>query len=95
MPQAKWNGVVIAEAQPDEIVKVEGNSYFPPSAIKAEYFKQNDHTTSCPWKGTCIYFDITVDGKTNQNASWVYPTPKPEAMKIKGHYAFWKGVQVS
>ncbi|CAG7728132.1 unnamed protein product [Allacma fusca] len=94
MPEAKWNGVVIAEANANEVVMVEGNTYFPPSAIKAEYFKQNKDTSTCPWKGTCIYFDITVNGKTNPGASWVYPTPKEKAMNIKGYHAFWKGVQI-
>jgi len=29
MPKATWNGAVIAEASPDAIETVEGNTYFP------------------------------------------------------------------
>ncbi|CAL8133707.1 unnamed protein product [Orchesella dallaii] len=59
-----------------------------------EYFKENDKTTVCPWKGTAKYYDIVVNGKTNQGAAWYYPDPKPEAAQIKGRVAFWKGVEV-
>lgn len=48
----------------------------------------------CPWKGTATYKNITVDGATNANAAWVYEAPKAAAANIKGHVAFWKGVQV-
>lgn len=92
MPIAKWNGKVIAET--DKFETVEGNIYFPRDAIKTEYFKESTHTTTCPWKGLASYFDVEVDGKTNQNAAWYYADPKPAAANIKGHVAFWKGVEV-
>ena len=34
MFQAVWNGVVLAES--DQTVKVEGNHYFPPEALRRE-----------------------------------------------------------
>ena len=92
MPSAKWNGQVIAESTQFETV--EGNIYFPRNALKSEFFKENIHTTVCPWKGTASYFDVIVDGKTNQNAAWYYPTPKDAAKNITGYVAFWKGVEV-
>jgi len=92
MPSAKWNGQVIAESTQFETV--EGNIYFPRNALKSEFFKENTHTTVCPWKGTASYFDVIVDGKTNQNAAWYYPTPKDAAKNITGYVAFWKGVEV-
>ena len=30
----------------------------------------------------------------NENAAWYYPDPKPAAVEIKDHIAFWKGVRV-
>lgn len=92
MPQAIWNGTVIAESEKFETV--EGNTYFPPESIKQEYFQKSDNTTSCPWKGTASYYDIVVDGQTNAGAAWFYADPKPEAQNIAGHIAFWKGVEV-
>jgi uncharacterized protein (DUF427 family) len=35
-----------------------------------------------------------VNGLTNQDAAWYYPTPKEAAHNIAGRVAFWKGVQV-
>ncbi|ODM91360.1 hypothetical protein Ocin01_15323 [Orchesella cincta] len=92
MPTAKWNGAVLADS--NDTVEVETNKYFPNSSLKMEYFKECDKTTVCPWKGTAKYYDIVVNGKTNQAAAWYYPDPKPEAAQIKGRVAFWKGVEV-
>ena len=92
MRQAIWNDVVIAES--DQTVVVEGNHYFPADSIRSEMFQENPQTTHCPWKGTANYYDVVVDGQVNQGAAWFYADPKPEAENIKGHIAFWKGVQV-
>ncbi|REJ84337.1 MAG: DUF427 domain-containing protein [Planctomycetota bacterium] len=92
MPKAIWNGAVLAESDDTEVV--EGNHYFPPDSLRREYFRKSDATTFCGWKGTASYYDLEVDGQTNQQAAWSYEDPKPEAENIKGHVAFWKGVQV-
>ena len=90
--KAICNGVVIAES--DDTVVVEGNHYFPPEALKKEYFEPSGHTTVCPWKGTASYYHVTVNGQRNEDAAWYYPTPKEAAKNIAGRVAFWKGVQV-
>ena len=92
MATAVWNGVVIAES--DETIQLEGNHYFPRESINDEYFAASSAQTRCPWKGTASYFDIVVEGKTNQGAAWYYPEPKPAASDIKDYVAFWKGVTV-
>jgi uncharacterized protein (DUF427 family) len=92
MAKAIWNGKIVAES--DKVEVVEGNLYFPPEALKREYFAESDHTSVCGWKGLAGYYTLTVDGKTNPNAAWIYRDPKPAAANIKGHVAFWRGVQV-
>jgi uncharacterized protein (DUF427 family) len=92
MAKATWEGAVLAES--DQCVEVEGNQYFPPGAIKRQYFKPSTAHTVCPWKGTASYYDLNVNGKQNQGAAWFYPEPKPAANQIKGYVAFWKGVKV-
>lgn len=92
MAKAIWQGQVIAES--DEFEVVEGNVYFPPSAVREEFFDSSDHRSVCPWKGTASYYDVVVDGKRNENAAWYYAQPKDAAAKIKDHVAFWKGVTV-
>ena len=92
MAKAIWENTVVAES--DRTVEVEGNQYFPPEAIKKEYFKPSDQHTTCPWKGLASYYDLDVNGKRNANAAWYYPEPKTAAKQIKDHVAFWKGVAV-
>ena len=92
MAKAVWNGIVLAESDNTEIV--EGNHYFPPETVKMEHFKQSEHHTVCPWKGTASYYNVETDGKVNENAAWYYPEPKKAANHIKGYLAFWKGVEV-
>lgn len=90
--KAIWKGAVIAQS--DDLVNVEGNYYFPVSAINSAYFKDSDTHTFCPWKGTASYYSIEVDGAVNKDAAWYYPDPKPAAGMIRGRVAFWRGVQV-
>lgn len=92
MPTATWNGAVIAKS--DDTVVVEGNHYFPLSSVRTDLFEASDKQSVCPWKGTASYYSIRVDGETNPDAAWFYPTPKDAAAQIKDHVAFWKGVKV-
>jgi uncharacterized protein (DUF427 family) len=92
MAKAIWENTILAES--DATVEVEGNQYFPPQAIKSEYFKPSDKHTTCPWKGLASYYHVEVNGKRNADAAWFYPEPKSAAQQIKDHVAFWKGVKV-
>lgn len=87
MAKAIYNGTVIAESDTFEFV--EGNIYFPPDAVKQEFFSPNERTTLCPWKGTASYFDITVEGDTASASAWTYAEPKSAASNIKDHIAFY------
>jgi uncharacterized protein (DUF427 family) len=78
----------------NQTIEVEGNQYFPPDAIRKEYFKPSEQHSVCPWKGTASYYDVEVNGKRNAGAAWYYPEPKPAAKQIKEYVAFWKGVKV-
>ena len=92
MVQALWNGAVIAES--DDTVVVEGNHYFPRSAVNAAYLRDSATRTHCPWKGEAHYHSLNVDGAENRDAAWYYPEPKSAAAQIRDRIAFWKGVQV-
>ena len=93
--KAVLNGTVLAES--DDIVMVDGNPYFPRSAMREEFFRESSHTTVCGWKGTARYWDVVLDGRAITNAVWSYETPKPEADQIRERFAFYrgKGVEVS
>ena len=93
MAKAIWNGTVIAES--DDTVVVEGNHYFPRSAVSEGVLTDSATTSVCPWKGTASYHSVVVDGKTNADAAWYYPEPKDAAAEIRDRIAFWKGVEVT
>lgn len=92
MPKAIWNGAVLAESDRTEVV--DGNQYFPPDAIKQQYFQESSTHTTCGWKGVASYYIIEVDGQVNKDAAWYYPQAKDAAKKIEGYIAFWKGVKI-
>ncbi|AFY62585.1 DUF427 domain-containing protein [Synechococcus sp. PCC 6312] len=92
MPRAVWNGTVIAESDQCEVV--EGNQYFPPDALKSDFFTDSPTHTTCPWKGVASYYNLVVNGQVNKDAAWYYPDPKSAAANIKGYVAFWRGVKV-
>lgn len=84
-------------AQTPTYESVEGNVYFPPESLNMDYFKESPHTSVCGWKGLANYYTVAVDGKENavrprptnfnlpheQNAAWVYRTPKDAAKNIE------------
>lgn len=90
--RAIWQGKVVAESE--DTVVVEGNHYFPEDSLIRDHFKPSATTSRCSWKGEASYYSLHVDGKTNSDAAWFYPQPKPAANEIKGRVAFWRGVTV-
>lgn len=91
--KASWNGIILAES--NNTIIIEGNHYFPLESINKAFLKGSSYQTRCPWKGLASYYNIEVDGKVNENAAFYYPDPKEAAKEIKGHVAFWKGVEVT
>lgn len=92
MPKAVWNDLVVAES--DDTVVVEGNHYFPRTALRADLIRESGTHTVCPWKGTASYYTLEHGGATSPDAVWYYPDPKPEAEMVRDRVAFWKDVRV-
>lgn len=97
--KAIWNDKVIAEADKDDLIYIEGNWYFPPDSVKREYLRESDTPYTCPWKGECQYFDVGEDNNWSHDSAWTYPEPKPGAIdKVKkdfsNYVAFWRDVEV-
>jgi uncharacterized protein (DUF427 family) len=93
MARAIWRGNVIAQS--DDTVVVEGNHYFPRSALDESVIRHSDTTSFCPWKGTASYFSLEADGRTSADAVWYYAEPKRAAEAVRGRVAFWKDVEVT
>ena len=90
--KAIWNGTLLAESE--DIVVVEGNRYFPESALKREHVRPSATHTTCGWKGVASYYDVVVGDAVNHDAAWYYREPKEAAKEILGRVAFWKGVEI-
>jgi uncharacterized protein (DUF427 family) len=98
--KAHVNGTVIADAPESELIKIEGNWYFPPSSIVEGMLTTSPTPYTCPWKGECQYFTVSVDGQSLPDRAWSYPTPYPSGIERVGkdfsnYVAFWKEVSVS
>ena len=85
--RAVVGGVTIAES--DDTIDVAGVTYFPPGAIKRQYFTRSDLRTTCVYKGEASYYDITANGETRHDRAWYYPSPSPAYRHIKDYVAFY------
>nr|GAT50570.1 predicted protein [Mycena chlorophos] len=84
------NGTSTVLADSNDTVVVEGNHYFPPSAVNKEFFTDSNSSTVCPWKGTASYYNASVDSNVVKDVAWYYPEPSEKAKNIKDYVAFYK-----
>ena len=73
--RASYHGKVIAQS--GEVVLLEGNVYFPPSAVQHEYLHRTRRKSLCYWKGLASYYTVQVGGLTGRYAAWTYRHPSP------------------
>jgi uncharacterized protein (DUF427 family) len=97
--KAVWNGIVIAEAEKDDLIYIEKNWYFPPNSVKSDYLVKSDTPYTCPWKGVCQYFNVVSGDKISTDNAWSYPNPKPSSLDIvkkdyANYVAFWRDVSL-
>jgi len=78
------DGAVVAESPASDLISIEGNYYFPPSAISADVLSDSPTPYTCPWKGVAQYHDISVHGSTHHDAAWSYPDPFPASFERVG-----------
>ncbi len=98
--RAIWNDTIIAEADKDELIYIEGNWYFPPTSVQQAFLRKSPTPYTCPWKGKCQYFDVGADENWSKDSAWSYPNPKPSALDtvkkdFSNYVAFWRDVQVA
>ena len=97
--KAVWKDQVIAEAEKEDLIYIEGNWYFPPESVKSNFLKESDTPYTCPWKGKCQYFNVGENDNWSQDNAWSYPEPLPGAIDIvkkdfSNYVAFWRDVSV-
>jgi uncharacterized protein (DUF427 family) len=97
--RATIGSTVIAEATQDDLVQIEGNWYFPPSAVTPGALTESPTAYTCPWKGAAQYFDVVTPEGTTKDGAWSYPELFPSAVErvgrdFAGYVAFSPGVTV-
>ncbi len=98
--KAVWNDQVIAEADKEDLIYIEGNWYFPPDKVKVEFLEKSPTPYTCPWKGDCQYFNVVQGDKKSEDVAWSYPEPKTSAIDtvkkdFSNYVAFYRDVQVT
>ncbi len=98
--KAIWNDQIIAEADKEKLIYIEGNWYFPPDSVKSEYLRKSPTPYTCPWKGDCQYYDVGTGETWSSDDAWSYPEPKASAIQqvkkdFSGYIAFWRSVTIS
>lgn len=97
--KAVLDGDVIAEADEGDLISIEGNWYFPPQSVREGVLSTSPTPYTCPWKGECQYYTVTVGDRSLPDRAWAYPQPYPTAIErvgkdFSGYVAFWKEVEV-
>jgi uncharacterized protein (DUF427 family) len=77
-------GIVIAEAEKEDLVSIEATWYFPPAAVRAGSLQRCGTPYTCPWKGAARYYDVVVEGAEVSDGAWSYPDPRPSAIDLVG-----------
>jgi uncharacterized protein (DUF427 family) len=90
---------VLAEAPQEDLIRIEGNWYFPPASVNSDLLEKSDTPYRCPWKGDCQYFSLRDGDVLLQDRAWSYPNPLPSSFDRVGkdysnYVAFWKEAQV-
>jgi uncharacterized protein (DUF427 family) len=98
--KAHLNGTVIAEADEADLVRIEGNWYFPPESVNRELLQETPTAYTCSWKGECLYYSVLAGDDALADRAWTYPAPHATAIDrvgkdFSGYVAFWKEVQVA
>jgi uncharacterized protein (DUF427 family) len=92
-------GTVIAEADESDLVRIEGNWYFPPASVTPDTLVESPTPYTCPWKGEAQYFSVQTDEGLHEDYAWSYPHPYPSAFDrvgkdFSGYVAFDPRVEV-
>jgi uncharacterized protein (DUF427 family) len=98
--KAELNGVVLAEAGEDDVVRIEGNWYFAPHTVAFDYFSESPTAYTCSWKGACQYYSLRAGGADVADGAWAYPNLIAGAVErvgrdFSGYVAFGPKVSVS
>jgi uncharacterized protein (DUF427 family) len=94
MPQAMWNGTIIAEANDDEVKIVDGNLYFPLRAVRRDLLVASHTVKYHAGIGRAGHFHVVVNDQVIEDAVWIFRNPVACAETITDHVAFRGGIDI-
>ncbi len=65
--------------------------YIPQEDVRMEHLKREAHTSFCEWKGTAVYYTVSVGNQEATRAAWSYPEPSRGYESLKDCIAFYAG----
>lgn len=71
--RALFGDTVLAQATEDELVRIEGNWYFPPERVDFSLLAKSPTPYTCPWKGAAQYYSVLDGDDVRQDLAWSYP----------------------
>lgn len=77
-------GTTIAEAEEGDLIRIEGNWYFPPASIAPDVLVESPTPYTCPWKGESQYYSVRIGDDLHVDKAWAYPHPYPSAFDRVG-----------
>jgi uncharacterized protein (DUF427 family) len=97
--KAVLGDTILAEADRDDLIAIEGNWYFPPSSVNFDHLISSPTPYACAWKGACQYLAVSTGEALLKDRAWFYPDPQPASIDrvgrdFSGYVAFWKEVRV-
>jgi uncharacterized protein (DUF427 family) len=63
--------------------------YIPRKDVDMTLVERTAHTTYCPYKGDCAYYNIPSGGERGINAVWTYEAPYDAVAAIRSYLAFY------
>ena len=98
--KAELDGVTLADASEDDVVRIEGNWYFAPHTVSFDHFTESPTAYTCSWKGGCQYYHLNAGGTEVSDGAWAYPhliagAPERVGRDFSGWVAFSPNVSVS
>lgn len=63
--------------------------YFPPTDVVMLWFKTENKSTFCEFKGKASYWSLNVNGQFSEYAAWSYPNPSSKFKVIKDYLCFY------
>jgi uncharacterized protein (DUF427 family) len=61
--------------------------YLPPEDVRMDLLTPSRTHTVCAYKGRASYLSSDLEGGTD--IAWFYPDPLDDALRVRGHVAFW------